>query len=173
MKKSKSELPLIGTKTIKKNEKKKIINNIKKVKPKMKLNTQEEIIKNNNIIIPPLKQIHKTEQKSKKIENLIEECGIPMAFNVIFSELISKQIMPENFFTYTSLRLKELGREIEGLKVKEPVYIERLEKVVVKKRLKSEGDKIIKPSNVFMTVQQKRKKSSIITNRSNDNEKNN
>ena len=96
-----------------------------------------------------------------------------MAFNVIFSELISKQIMPENFFTYTSLRLKELGREIEGLKVKEPVYIERLEKVVVKKRLKSEGDKIIKPSNVFMTVQQKRKKSSIKTNRSNDNEKNN
>ena len=173
MKKSKSELPLIGTKIIKKNEKKKIINNIKKVKPKMKLNTQEEIIKNNNIIIPPLKQIHKTEQKSKKIENLIEECGIPMAFNVIFSELISKQIMPENFFTYTSLRLKELGREIEGLKVKEPVYIERLEKVVVKKRLKSEGDKIIKPSNVFMTVQQKRKNSSIKTHRSNDNEKNN
>ena len=83
-----------------------------------------------------------------------------MAFNVIFSELISKQIMPENFFTYTSLRLKELGREIEGLKVKEPVYIERLDEPIPEKRLKTEGDKVIKGDNLFMTEQQgKRKKS--------------
>ena len=119
--------------------------------------------KKKKIEIPPLSAIY-NNSKNKKIENLIEECGIPMAFNVIFSELISKQIMPENFFTYTSLRLKELGKEIEQLKVKEPVYIERLDEKIPPKRCKSEGDKVIK-SSLFMTAQQGKK----IANKSNDN----
>ena len=158
MKKSNSELPLLSKKSIKKNEKPKEFHKYLKIKNKIKINTQDEPTKKNKVIIPPIKQIHKTEQKTKKIENLIEECGIPMAFNVIFSELISKQIMPENFFTYTSLRLKELGQEIEGLKVKEPLYIERLEVVVPPKRFKTEGDKIRQPNKLFMTVQQQKKK---------------
>ena len=158
MKKSNSELPLLSKKSIKKNEKPKEFHKYLKIKNKIKINTQDEPTKKNKLIIPPIKQIHKTEQKTKKIENLIEECGIPMAFNVIFSELISKQIMPENFFTYTSLRLKELGQEIEGLKVKEPLYIERLEVVVPPKRFKTEGDKIRQPNKLFMTVQQQKKK---------------
>ena len=170
MKKSKSELPLLGKKSLKNNEKQKESSRYRKIKNKIKIKTQDELTKKNKLIIPPIKQIHKTEQKTKKIENLIEECGIPMAFNVIFSELISKQIMPENFFTYTSLRLKELGQEIEGLKIKEPVYIERLEVVVPPKRYKTEGDKIIKQNKLFMTVQQQKKKMSI---KSIYNEKNN
>ena len=161
MKKSKSVLPLLGNKNIKNiktNEKQKESNRYRKSNNKMPINTHNELPKKNKITIPPIKQIHKTEQKTKKIENLIEDCGIPMAFNVIFSELISKQIMPENFFTYTSLRLKELGQEIEGLKVKEPLYIERLEVVVPPKRFKTEGDKIRQPNKLFMTVQQQKKK---------------
>ena len=163
MKNSKSQLPIIG-KRIKKEKKKsksKDKDKIKKVKPitKTKENTEEKE-EENKIEIPSINEINKFEPKNKKIENLIDECGIPMAFNVIFSELISKQIMPENFFTYTSLRLKELGREIEGLKVKEPIYIERLSEPIPEKRLKTEGDKVIKGDNLFMTEQQgKRKKS--------------
>ena len=95
---------------------------------------------------------------------MIEEAGIPTAFNLIFSELISKQIMPENFFKYTSLRLKELGKEIARLEVKEPVYIERLDEKIPPKRCKSEGDKVIK-SSLFMTAQQGKK----IANKSNEN----
>ena len=163
MKNSKSQLPIIG-KRIKKEKKKsksKDKDKIKKIKhiTKTKGNTEEKE-EENKIEIPSINEINKFEPKNKKIENLIDECGIPMAFNVIFSELISKQIMPENFFTYTSLRLKELGREIEGLKVKEPVYIERLDEPIPEKRLKTEGDKVIKGDNLFMTEQQgKRKKS--------------
>ena len=162
MEKSKSELPLIGKKGTSQGKKSKKRKNKEKSKGKDKEKGINDESRNK-----------KHENQVNKIENRIEESGLPMAFNVIFSELISKQIMPENFFTYTSLRLKELGQEIEGLKVKEPLYIERLEVVVPPKRFKTEGDKIIKPSNVFMTVQQKRKKSSTKTNRSNDNEKNN
>ena len=106
-----------------------------------------------NIKIPPINEINIINKKNKKIENLIEEAGIPTAFNLIFSELISKQIMPENFFRYTSLRLRELGKEIEGLKVKEPVYIERLNEVIPEKRLKTEDDKVIKNPSLFMTEQ--------------------
>ncbi len=104
--------------------------------------------------MPPLNGV---DNKNKKIENIIDECGIPMAFNVIFSELISKQIMPENFFKYTAIRLKEIGKEIEGLKVEEPIYIERLKEKIPEKRFKTEGDKVIKNNNLFMTEQQGKK----------------
>ena len=163
MKNSKSELPIIGKRAkIEKNKsesKDKGKKKKSKFKNKKKKLNQENEEEDNQIEIPSINEINKFEPKNKKIENLIEEYGIPMAFNVIFSELISKQIMPENFFTYTSLRLKELGREIEGLKVKEPVYIERLNEEIPGKRFKTEGDKVIKSDNVFMTEQQgKRKK---------------
>ena len=148
MEKSKSELPLIGRKgTIqgKKNKKKK-----EKSKDKGKENENEKGI-NGDL----KKQKKENENQAKKIENRIEESGLPMAFNVIFSELISKQIMPENFFTYTSLRLKEIGKEIQGLKDKDPIYIERLKEKIPEKRFKTEGDKVIKSDDIFMTAQKK------------------
>ncbi len=116
MDKIKTELPLIGKKSSFQNKK----NKDKKFKEK------EKIIDTEKEKIDELKRKKiENEQEVKKIENTIEESGLPIAFNVIFSELISKQIMPENFFTYTSLRLKEIGKEIEGLEVKEPINLER------------------------------------------------
>jgi len=165
MKNSKSELPIIG----KKHKKDKIHSKSKQVNKKLiKNKTNIQLGQNEeekNIKIPPINEINKFDNKNKKIENLIEEAGIPTAFNLIFSELISKQIMPENFFRYTSLRLRELGKEIEGLKVKEPVYIERLNEVIPEKRLKTEDDKVIKNPSLFMTEQHgKIKKPSIKLN---------
>ena len=165
MKNSKSELPIIG----KKHKKDKIHSKSKQVNKKLVKNkTNIQLGQNEeekNIKIPPINEINKFDNKNKKIENLIEEAGIPTAFNLIFSELISKQIMPENFFRYTSLRLRELGKEIEGLKVKEPVYIERLNEVIPEKRLKTEDDKVIKNPSLFMTEQHgKIKKPSIKLN---------
>ena len=144
MKKANSELPIIGKKRETTSEKKK-----KSKKKKLK---QKEEIKTKEML-----KINGVDNKNKKIENIIDECGIPMAFNVIFSELISKQIMPENFFKYTAIRLKEIGKEIEGLKVEEPIYIERLKEKIPEKRFKTEGDKVIKNSNLFMTEQQGKK----------------
>ena len=153
MKNSKSELPIIG----KKHKKDKIHSKSKQVNKKLVKNkTNIQLGQNEeekNIKIPPINEINKFDNKNKKIENLIEEAGIPTAFNLIFSELISKQIMPENFFKYTSLRLKELGKEIARLEVKEPVYIERLNEIIPEKRCKTEGDKVIKNPSFFMTEQ--------------------
>ena len=49
----------------------------------------------------------KNKQKEKdyqRLEEYLNESGLSLAFNIIFAELISKQILPENFFTYTSMR---------------------------------------------------------------------
>ena len=73
---------------------------------------------------------NKAKQKEKdyqRLEEYLNESGLSLAFNIIFAELISKQILPENFFTYTSMRLTQIGKEIEGLKTKEAIYVEDTE----------------------------------------------
>ena len=64
------------------------------------------------------------EAQFQKLEEYVNESGLSLAFNIIFAELISKQILPENFFKYTSMRLKQIGKEIEGLKTKEEINVE-------------------------------------------------
>jgi len=46
----------------------------------------------------------------------LENTGITSAFQLIFSELILKNIAPENHFSYAVTRLKEINREIKILK---------------------------------------------------------
>ena len=73
------------------------------------------------------KEIKKNKEKEKqykKLEDYMNETGLALAFNIIFAELISKQILPENFFTYTSMRLIQIGKEIEGLKTKDSIYVD-------------------------------------------------
>ena len=65
------------------------------------------------------------EKQYKKLEDYMNESGLSLAFNIIFAELISKQILPENFFTYTAMRLQQIGKEIEGLKTKDSIYVEQ------------------------------------------------
>lgn len=50
-----------------------------------------------------------------RLKDYINESGLSLAFNIIFSELITKQIAEENFFTYTAMRLKEIGKELDKI----------------------------------------------------------
>ena len=75
----------------------------------------------------------KNKQKEKdyqRLEEYLNESGLSLAFNIIFAELISKKILPENFFTYTAMRLTQIGKEIEGLKTKESIYVDEEEQKV-------------------------------------------
>ena len=72
-------------------------------------------------------KIKEKEAQFQKLEEYVNESGLSLAFNIIFAELMSKQILPENFFTYTSMRLKQIGKEIEGLKTKEEIKVEKTE----------------------------------------------
>ena len=128
----------------------------------------------------PKKEQINTKDKEKeaqfqRLEEYVNESGLALAFNIIFAELISKQILPENFFTYTSMRLKQIGKEIEGLKTKEEINIEKKEEEGEKEEQKEENNeenekKLFEPNNnqedkenkeddnVLLTVQKDKKK---------------
>ena len=120
-------------------------------------------------------KIKEKEAQFQNLEEYVNESGLSLAFNIIFAELISKQILPENFFTYTSMRLKQIGKEIEGLKTKEEIKVEKSEEEQ-KEEQKPENNeevdnKINEPQenkddnekkeddNVLLTVQPEKKKS--------------
>ena len=88
-------------------------------------------------------KIKEKERDYQRLEEYLNESGLSLAFNIIFAELISKQILPENYFTYTSMRLTQIGKEIEGLKTKEAVYVDE----------KEEEQKIEEPNNEQMEEQ--------------------
>ena len=67
-----------------------------------------------------IKKQEKKEEQHKRLETYINESGLTLAFNIIFSELITKRIVPEYFFSYTSMRLKQIGKEIEAMKINIP-----------------------------------------------------
>ena len=69
-------------------------------------------------------KVNQQEKDFQRLEEYLTESGLSLAFNIIFAELISKQILRENYFTYTAMRLTQIGKEIEGLKTKEIIYVE-------------------------------------------------
>ena len=111
-------------------------------------------------------KIKEKEAQFQKLEEYVNESGLSLAFNIIFAELISKQILPENFFTYTSMRLKQIGQEIDGLKTKGTIYVDKNDK---EEDIKNEdngennedGKKLFEGKNkeddVLLTVQKKKK----------------
>ena len=142
--------------------------NIKNIKNNSKLNKadKEEREKKKKEKIES-KNKEKDEQY-KKLEDYVNETGLSLAFNIIFAELISKQIMPENFFTYTSMRLKQIGKEIEGLKTKESINADKNEEGEDKKEENLDenendnGKKLFEPNkkdeeDVLLTVQKTKK----------------
>jgi len=46
----------------------------------------------------------------------IDESGLPEAFQLIFAELISKKINPQNYYSYVGMRLRQIGKELNDLK---------------------------------------------------------
>ena len=101
------------------------------------------------------KKQEKKDEQYKKLEAYINESGLTLAFNIIFAELISKQILPENFFTYTAMRLKQIGKEIEGMNTKVPIYVDKPKTDENgENHNKTEGDENKNDEdNVFMTAQ--------------------
>ena len=49
------------------------------------------------------------------VEKYINETGIGTAFQIIFSELLSKNIQTDQYYEYTASRLRQIGREKAAL----------------------------------------------------------
>ena len=73
---------------------KKKTKNTKGVKQEKEKKKKEQEAKNNQ-----------KEKDYERLEEYLKKSGLFLAFNIIFAELIFKQILQENFFTYTSMRL--------------------------------------------------------------------
>jgi hypothetical protein len=58
----------------------------------------------------------KNKEKVDEFQKYLSESGLPEAFELIFSELISKGIKQENFYSYTAMRLRQIGKEVDELK---------------------------------------------------------
>ena len=56
--------------------------------------------------------------QSDVVEKYINETGIGTAFQIIFSELLSKKVPTDNYYTYTASRLRQIGREKAALERK-------------------------------------------------------
>ena len=52
------------------------------------------------------------------VEKYINETGISTAFQIVFSELLSKKIPVDNYYTYAASRLRQIGREKAALERK-------------------------------------------------------
>ena len=62
-----------------------------------------------------MEKIEIRKQQAEFVEKYILETGIGTSFQIIFSELISKKIPVENYYTYTAGRLRQIGKEKEAL----------------------------------------------------------
>ena len=105
------------------------------------------------------------EEQYKKLEAYVNESGLTLAFNIIFAELISKQILPENFFKYTAMRLREIGKEIEGMKIKDVLYVDKPPEEEVIREVKTEGDEQEQPkeANAQQQVQLEEQEETLLT----------
>ena len=65
-----------------------------------------------------MEKIEIRKQQADMVEKYINETGIGQTFQIIFSELISKKIPVESYYTYTASRLREIGREKEAIERK-------------------------------------------------------
>ncbi|CAG9310987.1 unnamed protein product [Blepharisma stoltei] len=55
------------------------------------------------------------EQQIRLFEKYLQDSGIAMAFQIIYTEILTKKIDPSNVFTYTAMRLRQIGKEVAHL----------------------------------------------------------
>ena len=58
-----------------------------------------------------MEKIEIRKYQADVVEKYINETGIGTAFQIIFSELLSKNVPTDNYYSYTASRLRQIGRE--------------------------------------------------------------
>ena len=48
-------------------------------------------------------------------EQYIEQSGLTYAFQIVFTEVIAKQIREDQVFAYTAMRLRQIGSELDNV----------------------------------------------------------
>lgn len=61
-------------------------------------------------------ELEKKEKKAQKFRAYVANSGLQQAFQLIISEILSKNIPKDEFFKYASRRMKEIGKEYNEIK---------------------------------------------------------
>ena len=51
-------------------------------------------------------------KKALKFKNYLNKTGIPIAFQAIFAEILTKNIPKEKALSYCSMRLRQIGNDL-------------------------------------------------------------
>lgn len=57
----------------------------------------------------------KRQQQAQLFEHYIEQSGMTYAFEIIFTEIIAKQIREDQVFAFTAMRLRQLGKDLDSI----------------------------------------------------------
>ena len=60
-------------------------------------------------------RVRKRQEQALMFEKYLEESGLSLSFQIIFTEIIQKQISEDQVFAYTAMRLRQIGKELERL----------------------------------------------------------
>ena len=83
---------------------------------------EENFISNNSLMeefnknldeVKILQEVKPLNTKGSRFEEFLSKNLIPNAFEKIFSEVITKNIKQEDYFSYTSSRLKDMSKEMK------------------------------------------------------------
>ena len=89
--------------------------------------SKQELASSKNNIVPEnnydyeknkkeiMEKIEIRKFQADMVEKYINETGIGTAFQIIFSELLSKKVPTDNYYAYTASRLRQIGREKAAL----------------------------------------------------------
>lgn len=86
--------------------------------PKINNDINSEMCEKKLNRIEELEKIELRKAQASLFEKYLGDTGISSAFELIFSEMLTKKIPSENHFTYTAGRLRQIAREIETIKQK-------------------------------------------------------
>lgn len=58
-------------------------------------------------------QVRKRQDQALMFEKYLDESGLSLSFQIIFTEIIQKQIAEDQVFAYTAMRLRQIGKDLE------------------------------------------------------------
>jgi len=63
--------------------------------------------------------MRKRQEQAVLFEKYLEESGISLSFQIIFTEIIQKGIAEDQVYAYTAMRLRQIGKELEQIENKQ------------------------------------------------------
>ena len=59
----------------------------------------------------------KRKKQAQMFKKYLEQTGIAMAFQVVFAQILDKKIDESKVFSYTAMRLRQIGEDLEKIKL--------------------------------------------------------